>query len=110
MTPRTNKPEEPAPNTPPQASLSEIRAQATIEAVERLAQLLAGRVFSPRITLLSIKQVCEVTRLGRSTIYDMVRVGTFPEPQRALGKNLWRESTLIAWCERNDPNIPKRRD
>ena len=41
-----------------------------------------------------------ITGLCRSTIYDSVRKGTFPEPvrlgQRAIG---WRESELMIWVE-----------
>lgn len=41
-----------------------------------------------------------ITGLCRSTIYDCVRKGTFPEPvrlgQRAIG---WRESELMIWVE-----------
>lgn len=39
-----------------------------------------------------------ITGLCRSTIYESVRKGTFPEPvrlgQRAIG---WRESELMTW-------------
>ena len=41
-----------------------------------------------------------ITGLCRSTIYDSVRKGTFPEPvrlgQRAIG---WRESDLMVWVK-----------
>ena len=41
-----------------------------------------------------------ITGLCRSTIYDSIRKGTFPEPvrlgQRAIG---WRESELMTWVE-----------
>lgn len=71
---------------------------------DALAGALAGRVYSPRLKLLSIEQVCEATGLGKSTIYQMVEAGTFPKPQMNLGKNRWRESALIAWMDANDPN------
>jgi len=76
----------------------------TAEILLQLAELLQDHVYSPRIKLLNIQQVCEATGLRRSTIYNMVQKGSFPKPQRNLGKSLWRESTLIAWAELNDPN------
>lgn len=81
----------------------EIRS-ITTEILLQLAELLQGHVYSPRIKLLNIRQVCEITGLKRSTIYDMVKRGTFPLPQQNLGKSLWRESVLIAWADANDPN------
>ena len=41
-----------------------------------------------------------ITGLCRSTIYDSIRKGTFPQPvrlgQRAIG---WRESELMTWVD-----------
>lgn len=79
----------------------------TAEILLQLAKLLQDHVYSPRIKLLNIQQVCEATGLKRSTIYEMVKRGTFPLPQQNLGKNLWRESALITWAEANDPNQRK---
>lgn len=78
--------------------------RAAADVTAQVLTTLFGRIFSPRIKLLDIKQVSEATGLGRSTILEMVKQGTFPKPQRNLGKNMWRESALIAWADRNDPN------
>src|SRR5947208_480131 len=64
---------------------------------ERLLTVLTGRAYSPRIRLLDINQVCECMNLSVSQINAMVKGGTFPQPQRGLGKRRWRESALIAW-------------
>lgn len=80
------------------------RNRAAAALVEKLLGELVGRVYSPRIKLLDIRQVCEATGLGRSTILRMVEQGTFPKPQLNLGKQMWRESRLIAWADAHDPN------
>lgn len=72
--------------------------------LDRLVATLLRQVYSPRIKLLDIEQVCQATGLGRSTIYALINESKFPKPQRNLGKNLWREARLIAWAEANDPN------
>jgi excisionase family DNA binding protein len=90
--------------TPPTTDLAAELRRATADALDAVAARLAGRVYSPRIKLLTIAQVCEATTLGESTVYRMVEDGKFPKPQRGVGKNLWRESAIIAWCDRNDPN------
>jgi predicted DNA-binding transcriptional regulator AlpA len=84
--------------------LSDDLAAAAAVVVERLLARLLGRTYSPRIKLLTINQVAEVTTLGESTIYKLVAAGLFPKPQLKLGKNVWRESRLIEWVEKNDPN------
>lgn len=92
------------PTTLPDTKLADELKSATTQIVEHLANKLAGRTFSPRIKLLTIDDVVEATRLGASTIDEMVRAGKFPKPQSNVGKRLWREATLIAWCDANDPN------
>lgn len=88
------------------ASVSEERNRFAAELLEQLARLITSRVYSPRIRLLDIDQVCEATGYSKRTIAGKVAAGTFPKPQRdSDGKNKWREATLIAWAERNDPNL-----
>lgn len=50
--------------------------------------------------LLRIEQVMEMTALGRTTIYDRIRRGQFPE-QRKLGRKCsrWSEAEIVAWIE-----------
>lgn len=90
---------------PIQSTISEDVARASRDLVEQILAAMSGRAFSPRIKLLDIEQVSEATRMGASTIYRMIEGGTFPKPQKNLGKNLWRESSIIAWCDANDPNL-----
>lgn len=91
----------------PQNNLAEELRRDTREVIEGVAALLAGKVYSPRIKLLSIAQVCEATGLAPRTIHGKVKDGTFPRPLDGLGKNLWRESTLIAWMNARDPDAER---
>jgi predicted DNA-binding transcriptional regulator AlpA len=45
-----------------------------------------------------------MTGLGKSTIYQLIQEKKFPKPLNDLGRNFWRESTLIAWADSRDPN------
>ena len=49
---------------------------------------------------LRIQTVLELTGLGRSTVYALVKAGRFPKPlrlgPRAVG---WRLSDVLAWLE-----------
>lgn len=94
----------PESHRPVIGALSRDVAMAAAAVVERVLSQLAGRIYSPRIKLLDIEQVCEATGQGRSTIYELIKQEKFPKPQRNLGKNMWRESALIAWADANDPN------
>ena len=60
--------------------------------------------FSPRIKLLNIDQGCAATGLGTATIFRRRDEGKFPAPQEGLGKNMWRETAIISWLDKNDPN------
>jgi len=93
-----------SPGGPVAEALGGDLALAAAGVVERVLSQLIGRVYSPRIKLLDIDQVSEATGQGRSTIYELIKQGRFPKPQRNLGKNMWRESALIAWADANDPN------
>ena len=77
---------------------------ASTAAAPVLTQLV-GHIYSPRIKLLDIDQVCEATGQGKTTIYELIKDGRFPKPQQNLGKNMWRESALIKWADANDPNL-----
>jgi predicted DNA-binding transcriptional regulator AlpA len=89
---------------PVQPALAQAIADAAAIVAERIFTTLSGRIFSPRLKLLNLEQVIAATGLGKSTLYHLINMGEFPKPQKGLGKNYWRESTLIAWAERNDPN------
>jgi len=51
--------------------------------------------------ILRKRQVSELTGLGKTTLYHMVKNGTFPKPvkigKRAIG---WKISDLKEWLER----------
>ena len=67
--------------------------------------------------LLRFGEVIERTRLSRSTIYNMMKDGTFPKSRRA-GKQaiFWLESEINDWLENmpvSDPSdwhSPNRKD
>lgn len=90
---------------PVPSPLADEISRAAAAVVERVLAQLTGRVYSPRIKLLDLRQVCEATTLGKTTVYELIDAGKFPKPLRNVGKNLWRESTLIAWADANDPNL-----
>ena len=51
--------------------------------------------------LLTIKEVAERVSLSRSGIYSMVKLGSFPAPQRIGAKAVrWRASTIQNWIDR----------
>lgn len=87
-----------------QSNLSESTSELLRSVVAQLADTLSRRTFSPRIKLLDLKTVCEATTLSAATIERMIADGKFPKPQDGIGKRMWRESTIIAWMDRNDPN------
>jgi hypothetical protein len=67
---------------PEPVSLPAEQRRAVVDALEAVVGRLAGRVYSPRIKLLSVDQVCEATGLGQSTIYRMIENDLFPKPQK----------------------------
>jgi predicted DNA-binding transcriptional regulator AlpA len=57
---------------------------------------------APRTRLLDLAEVCEVTKLSKSTVYTGAKAGTFPSPRKALGRTVWYESEVDAWVK----NLP----
>ena len=52
------------------------------------------------IKLLKINQVCELTGLGRSTVYAKVAEESFPAPIKIGARaSAWIESEIEAWIE-----------
>ena len=48
--------------------------------------------------LLSVRQVCEMTCLPRSSLYVLMRRGEFPEPIRVSQKTVrWKLTEVEAW-------------
>ena len=91
-------------STATQENLGEEQARAMRSMVESLATLQSGRVYSPRIKMLSVDQVTEAVGVAPSTIYQLIEQGEFPKPYKIGRKNSWRESQIIAWLDRQDPN------
>lgn len=48
--------------------------------------------------LMRLREVAEMTSLGKTTIYRRMEAGTFPRPQ-ALGPACvrWRQSAILQW-------------
>lgn len=89
-------------STAPQSTLSEEVRQAVRETLGEVLDGMSGKVYSPRIKLLTIEQVCEVTGLAQSTIYQLVESEDFPKPVKIGRKNFWRESSLIAYLDKKE--------
>ncbi|RQZ14053.1 AlpA family phage regulatory protein [Burkholderia sp. Bp9031] len=47
--------------------------------------------------LLRLRQVLEMVGLGKTTIYAMMKDGTFPRPRHVRGLSLWVESEVQGW-------------
>jgi len=53
-----------------------------------------------RTRFFRLEQVLERTGLSRSTIYEMIAEGSFPQPRKLRGQiNGWRETDLARWAE-----------
>lgn len=54
--------------------------------------------------ILRIKEVCNIVKVHRSTLYKMMGRGEFPRPLK-LGQSArgWRESDIVRWME----NLPE---
>ena len=49
---------------------------------------------------LSIDQVSEVTTLGKTLLWGMVKAGQFPPPrQLSTRRKAWLESEVVAWMQ-----------
>lgn len=51
----------------------------------------------PEVKTLLLPEVMRLTHLGKRTIYDHIKAGTFPKPFKLGGKNAWFESAITAW-------------
>ncbi len=50
------------------------------------------------MTLLTLSEVAERTRLSRSTLYRLMKAGEFPKPRKASKRRvLWLTSDVEAW-------------
>ena len=49
------------------------------------------------ITLLTVRDVAALLRIGRSTLYRYMHEDGFPRPIQVLGVKRWRSDDLQAW-------------
>lgn len=77
-------------------------ASLTMATQERRSRV--GAQSSSGEALWRLPRVCEVTGLGRATIYRRMDAGTFPQ-RRDLGGNRvgWRRSEIEAWIAERQP-------
>lgn len=56
--------------------------------------------------LIRITEVCEITSLSRSKIYNLIREGSFP-PQRRVSHRIavWPLSKVRTWAQQHDEDI-----
>ncbi|WP_107314296.1 helix-turn-helix transcriptional regulator [Burkholderia metallica] len=47
--------------------------------------------------LLRLPTVIGMVGLGKTTIYDMMKQGSFPKPRRVRNLSLWAETEVQAW-------------
>lgn len=51
--------------------------------------------------LLTLDEVCALVKLGKSTIYRMVKAGDFPQPKKLpTGTIRWTRGSIRRWIER----------
>ena len=59
--------------------------------------LMAEAIKSP---LLTIGQVCELTSLGKSSIYNLIKDGHFPKPVHLMAHaSRWVRADVEAWIQ-----------
>lgn len=56
--------------------------------------------------IIRLRQVCELSGLGKSTVWERARSGAFPAPVK-LGPNStgWKKAEVLAWIESLHPSI-----
>jgi prophage regulatory protein len=68
--------------------------KASIEAEQRSKQAMRSQ------TLMSLKDVCRLLSISRSSIYARMEAGLFPEPIRVGARAIrWRVEAIEAWVE-----------
>ncbi|WP_418145482.1 AlpA family phage regulatory protein [Variovorax paradoxus] len=50
--------------------------------------------------LLRLPEVSERVRLGKSTIYEKVKIGDFPAPLKQCNGNFWLDTEIDAYIQR----------
>lgn len=52
---------------------------------------------NPVERLLRLPTVLDMVGIGKTTVYDMIKQGTFPRPRRVRNLSLWIESDIQDW-------------
>ena len=56
------------------------------------------------LRLIKLCEVCRLTALGRSRIYELISEGHFPRPKQLPGRRVaWREAEVRGWLETVEP-------
>jgi prophage regulatory protein len=63
-----------------------------------VSRVASGDAVVPR--LISLREVMRLTSLGRSTLYDLIRVQRFPAPLRVTERrSAWVQSEIVSWIQ-----------
>jgi prophage regulatory protein len=81
-------------NTPLPTREDDASKTAVVESMEDRAAL-----GEPRLRrMINEKEVLEIVRVGRSTLWRMVKAGKFPKPKHiATNRRVWFLDEVIAW-------------
>jgi excisionase family DNA binding protein len=52
--------------------------------------------------LLTAREVATLLRVGRSTLYDLMKNHSLPRPLKLGGSRRWREDEVLAWRDARD--------
>ncbi|MDD1520022.1 MULTISPECIES: helix-turn-helix transcriptional regulator [Bradyrhizobium] len=60
--------------------------------------------------IINEKEVLEIIRLSRTTLYRLVKAGKFPQPTYVSeNRKTWRDDEVYSWYETVDARNPNRR-
>lgn len=85
--------------------------QKTSTSLSRLAEkygvVLATKPTAAPSRLIRRPEVCELTGLPKSTLYDHLATGAFPSPVKLSARSVaWRLSDVLAWMESRETARP----
>jgi prophage regulatory protein len=79
------------------AALDSLRP--SLDAISRLAQAAPAPDISGK-TLLRRNDVQKLLGVKTTTLYDLIRKGEFPKPQKLGGVSVWPSVEVSSWLER----------
>ena len=60
--------------------------------------------------LLNLKEVMDICKIGKSTIYALMGAGKFPRPVRVGGRAVrWRWADIQEWLRSRPPTAPDQK-